>query len=160
MLYITEKSGSVVVCISPLTSLMIDQREKYTPKGLIAEFVGAEQIDPMVKSKVLNAEVQLVFNTPESIIENKTYRNMLLSPPYQERLVGLVVDEAHCVKLWGDQFRKAFAQIGTLRSLIPISVKVMALTATATTETFHVVTKRLANGVTCSGFCASTPGKH
>jgi len=72
------------------------------------------------------------------------YKNMLPSVPYQENLVALVVDEAHCVKLWGSQFRTAFAQIGTLRSLIPTSVNVMALTATATKETFHVVSEALA----------------
>ena len=49
-----------------------------------------------------------------------------------EKLMGLVVDEAHCVKTWGDDFRTAFSKIGTLRSLIPQHVKVMALTATCT----------------------------
>ena len=32
---------------------------------------------------------------------------MLLSPPYQENLVALAVDEVHCIKSWGDQFRKS-----------------------------------------------------
>ena len=66
---------------------------------------------------------------------------MLLSPAYQERLIALVVDEAHCVKMWGDEFQIAFSKIGSLRTLIPQKVHVMALTATATTETYHVVTK-------------------
>ena len=35
-------------------------------------------------------------------------------------------------------FRLAFAQIGELRSLIPASVNVIALTATATSETYTV----------------------
>ena len=68
---------------------------------------------------------------------------MLLSGPYQKKLVALVVDEAHCFKTWGDEFRQMFGEIGDLRSLIPSTVNMLALTATATTETFHVVTKRL-----------------
>lgn len=32
-----------MVCISPLTSLMIDQSAKFSPKGLRVEFVGEEQ---------------------------------------------------------------------------------------------------------------------
>lgn len=67
-----------------------------------------------------------------------------MSPKYQDKLVALTVDEAHCVKTWGDQFRKTFAMIGELRSLIPTSVNILALTATATTETFHIVVRRLA----------------
>ena len=140
---ITEKTGSIVVCISPLTSLMLDQRDKYSPRGLAAEFVGGEGNDLTVKARVLEGDVQLVFITPESAIQNKEYRSMFLSAPYQERLVALVVDEAHCIKTWGETFRKVFTQIGTLRSLIPNSVKVMALTATATTETFHIVSRKL-----------------
>lgn len=37
-----------------------------------------------------------------------------------------------------------FAKIGNLRSLIPNTVNILALTATATTETYYVVTQRLA----------------
>ena len=33
------------MCISPLTSLMMDQRAKYTPRGLQVKFVGEEQKD-------------------------------------------------------------------------------------------------------------------
>ena len=141
--FIEGTSGSIVLCISPLTSLMMDQREKYAPKGISSEFVGGDQTDPIVIKKILEGAVQLVFITPESIIENPLYRNMLLSQPYIDRLVALVVDEAHCVKLWGDKFRKAFGEIGDLRSLVSSSVKVMALTATATAETFSIVTKQL-----------------
>ena len=66
---------------------------------------------------------------------------MLLSVAYTDKLVAVVVDEAHCVRTWGDEFRTAFAQIGDLRSLIPTAVNIMTLTVTS--ETFDVVTRRL-----------------
>ena len=66
----------------------------------------------------------------------------LLSPQYQQNLVALVIDEAHCVKTWGDSFRKAFAEIGDVRSIVTSSVNVLALMATATKETY-VIVKRL-----------------
>ena len=68
---------------------------------------------------------------------------MLQSTVYAENLVALVVDEAHCVKMWGDRFRRASSQIDSLRSLIPSGVKVMALTATATLDTHRSVVQRL-----------------
>ena len=43
----------------------------------------------------------------------------------------------------GDNFRVAFAEIGSLRSLITPSVHVLALTATATQDTFDTVCERL-----------------
>ena len=122
---------------------MMDQCAKYCPKGLDVEFIGEAQTDKLRKERVLKGKVQLVYATPESIIENRKYREMLLSPPYQENLVALAVDEVHCIKSWGDQFRKSFSRIGDLRSLIPRSVKILALTATATYETVSVVIDKL-----------------
>ena len=122
---------------------MMDQRAKYIPRGLQTEFIGEAQADPAAKNKVLKGEAQLVFITPESIIRNSVYRNILMSPVYTQKPVGVVVDEAHCVMTWGDQFRTTFAKIGDLHSLIPSTVKMMALTATATSETLYVVTRRL-----------------
>ena len=43
----------------------------------------------------------------------------------------------------GDNFRVSFSKIGELRSLLPDKVSIMALTATATTETLKIVTDRL-----------------
>lgn len=117
--------------------------EIYAPLGLKTEFVGEAQTDCVARDRVLRGEVQLVFISPESIIGKEVYRKMLLSSQYKEKLVALAVDEAHCVKTWGDQFRKSFSMIGELRSLVPTPVKILAVTATATTETFHVVTQRL-----------------
>lgn len=122
---------------------MIDQRAKFTPRDLLTEFIGEAQTDRSAERKVLRGEIQLVLISPESILTISKYRDMLLSKVYKDKLVALVIDEAHCVKTWGDKFRTAFAHIGELRSLIPQEVKVMALTATATTMTFHVVCDRL-----------------
>ena len=65
----------------------------------------------------------------------------MLSSVYKEKLVCIAVDEAHCIKVWGAEFRPTFAEIGNLRSIIPSNV---ALTATATSETYHVVVHQLA----------------
>ena len=85
---------------------------------------------------------------------------MLQSKVCKETLTSLVIDEAHCVKLWYvyydcmkhdqikifyrvDVFRKAFAEIGNLRSILPYNVDVMALTATATKQMVECVVERL-----------------
>jgi len=49
---------------------------------------------------VLNGRVQLVYISPENLLGNARFRAMMLSDCYQRRLRALVVDEAHCVKLW------------------------------------------------------------
>ena len=122
---------------------MMDQCKRFSEKGVVAKFVGEAKTDKNVIKEVLEGRVQLLYITPESIILNRLYRNMLLSPVYKEKLAALVIDEAHCVKFWGDQFRQTFALIGDLRSLIQSNVKLLALTATATIETYQCVVKRL-----------------
>ena len=55
--------GSIVVYISPLTSIMMDQKEKFTPRNLSTEFIG-EQTDALAERKV-----QLVLILPESLLD-------------------------------------------------------------------------------------------
>ena len=43
----------------------------------------------------------------------------------------------------GKEFRQTFHEIGSIRSLIPKSVKIMALTATATQDTLDCVVEHL-----------------
>ena len=64
------------------------------------EYVGeARQNDSIVRN-VLQGSVQLVFISPETILHNHKFRTMLLLDVYRNRLVALVVDEAHCIKTW------------------------------------------------------------
>ena len=79
---------------------MMDQREKFLLQGLVVEFVGEAQTDEAATMNVLNGNVQLVYISPESLLLNRRYLSMLITPTYQQKLKALVVDEAHCVKLW------------------------------------------------------------
>lgn len=121
---------------------MLDQHKTFSQKGLKVDFVGEAQCDPTAESRVRTGLSQLVFISPESLITK--YRTMLLHQVYKDNLEAVVVDEAHCVRTWGDEFRVAFAEIGNLRSIIPPSINIMALTATLTSETLICITERLA----------------
>ena len=78
---------------------MMDQCKRFSEKGVVAKFVGEAMTDKNVIKEVLEGRVQLLYITPESIILNRLYRNMLLSPVYNEKLAALVIDETYCVKL-------------------------------------------------------------
>lgn len=54
-------------------------------------------------------DCQLDFITPEKMLNYERFRNTKI---YQEHLVALIVDEAHCIKTWGDNFRISFSKIG------------------------------------------------
>jgi len=75
---------------------MLDQQHKFFLKGIKAEFVGEAQTDFAVISRVVKGDVQLLFISPENLLNNDKYRSMLLKRPYKDNLVALAVDKAHC----------------------------------------------------------------
>ena len=64
--------------------------------GISAKFVGVQQDMALVKE----TKVQLLYISPEALLQNCQWREMLLSQPYRENLVAIAVDEAHCIVRW------------------------------------------------------------
>jgi len=79
---------------------MLDQREKVSQKGIVVDFVGDAQRDEEVIQNAVSGKIHLLYISPESLINNKNFHDMLHSDVYKENLKALVVDEAHCIKLW------------------------------------------------------------
>ena len=132
---------SIVLVVSPLIALMKDQVQTLQRKGVRGVYVG--DADEATRSQIHNGEFQLVFMSPEAVLTNPEWRDMLQSPVYQENLVAFVVDEAQCVKKWGETFRREFLHLGEVRSLVDPEVRIMALTATATKTTRKCVCNTL-----------------
>ncbi|EGO01687.1 hypothetical protein SERLA73DRAFT_24060, partial [Serpula lacrymans var. lacrymans S7.3] len=55
---------------------------------------------------------------------------VIRDPTFRENLVLLGVDEAHFVTAWGEEFRKAYNQIGRIRRRLPDHIPLVAVTAT------------------------------
>ncbi len=91
---------SIMICVSPLTALMMEQRDKLCTRGVSAEFVGELQQDISSMKGVESGQYQVVYISPEALIRNPQWREMLLSRPYRDNLVAYVIDEAHCIKKW------------------------------------------------------------
>ena len=82
-----------MLCVSPLVSLMIDQRDKFNH---MAEYIG-ELHEPTI---LANVKEELLFVSPESLMGNSLWREVLSSKLYKQSLVAFAVDEAHCIKYW------------------------------------------------------------
>ena len=52
------------------------------------------------EKRLRDGHYHIVFAHPETMISSKYGRELLLSKTYQENVVALVVDEAHCIVEW------------------------------------------------------------
>src|SRR6185503_3526897 len=119
----------LTVVISPLISLMKDQVDALTRRGLPATFVNSSLTASQVAdrlARVQRGEYKLLYLAPERFDFGKT----------AERLKGigvslLAVDEAHCISEWGHDFRPSYLRIAQVRERLGWP-PVVALTATAT----------------------------
>ena len=93
------RENGIVLIVSPLVALMKDQVASFETKGVSAVHL-AGNVSQEVKMEVVSGNYRLVFLSPEQLLTVKKWRIMLQSQVYRVQLVGLVVDEAHCVKKW------------------------------------------------------------
>ena len=57
---------------------MLDQTAKFSPQGLVTDFIGEAQIDNEATKQVLNGlpHLHVVFISPESIVNNPRFHNI------------------------------------------------------------------------------------
>ena len=85
-----------VVVFSPLIALMRDQVSAMERRNVSAVYTG--EADDKTESNILLSNYQLVFVSPEGLLTDDRWCDMLMNPVYPGKLVDLMVDEAHCVK--------------------------------------------------------------
>jgi len=74
--------------------------------------------------------------------KNSGFHQLLSSAAFAERICAVVIDEAHCIAQWGEDFREDYATLGTLRSFMPSRVPFLAASATLPPATLtHVQAK-------------------
>ena len=52
------------------------------------------------EEKLRDGHYHIVFAHPETLISSKYGRELLLSEQYQENVVAIVIDKAHCIIEW------------------------------------------------------------
>eukprot|EP00041_Stephanoeca_diplocostata_P033681 m.1118719 g.1118719 ORF g.1118719 m.1118719 type:complete len:971 (+) comp24386_c0_seq7:297-3209(+) len=129
----------IVVCVSPLISLMEDQVANLQAAGVASCQLSSSQKDSSLFSRVLQGEYRVVYITPE-FVSTQHYFLQRLNDTKSVSL--LAIDEAHCVSQWGHDFRASYRQLGNLRPIFP-GVPMMALTATASAAVERDIIKSL-----------------
>ncbi|MCU1285137.1 MAG: recQ [Acidobacteriales bacterium] len=123
--------GGLTIVVSPLISLMEDQVQQLRDRNLPALLLNSS-LEARAQREVITALKNgfsgLFYLSPERLFMPTTHALLNSLKPKL-----LVVDEAHCVSIWGHDFRPEYSRIGQVRQALA-SPPTIALTATATPE--------------------------
>jgi len=133
-------SEGLTVVVSPLIALMNDQVINLEEVGVAAATIHSNVPQDKlrdIETKLNSGQIKILYLSPEKINSEATQR-------YLSTLnVGLIaIDEAHCVSVWGNDFRPDYTQLAKLRRVFPQSA-FLALTATADAATQDDICKQL-----------------
>jgi superfamily II DNA helicase RecQ len=68
--------------------------------------------------------------SPEMCLSHPPFSKLMRSRNFTEDVAAIISDEAHCISPWGECFRKAFGELGRLRSFVSMTVPFLATSAT------------------------------
>lgn len=123
------------VVVSPLVALIKDQVNDLRGRRGIRPVQGITgNTSRVVQNEILrdtaNGQVRLLYVSPERLARDPVLRGAL----GRQQLNGVVVDEAHCVSVWGHDFRPEFRQVPASVATFETRPPRAGLTATATPE--------------------------
>ena len=140
-------SDGFSIIISPLKALIKDQMDNLQKRNIpVLSFYGdtTKNEKELLASEIYNHQntYHLIYTTPETIENNMQFREYLDVLEYRNKLDRFVIDEAHCISQWGNNFRPAYRGLEKIRDYYP-TVPIMALTATATPPVQEDIVKLL-----------------
>lgn len=131
----------VTLVVSPLIALMKDQLDGLPPAMRAAAASITSELTPAqargVVEDVARGRYRLLYVAPERLRQAPLLRALR-----QAGVARLVVDEAHCVSVWGHDFRPDYLAIAEARGALG-SPPVLALTATAPPRVARDILHRL-----------------
>ena len=133
------KEGMALV-ISPLISLMNDQVRALKSNGISAAALhsaSSSSENKVIDQQIQNKQLKVLYISPERALASKFQDYIAKS-----NISLIAIDEAHCVSIWGNDFRPEYAQLTQLTALFP-NVPVLALTATADKATQEDIKQQL-----------------
>lgn len=119
----------LTVVVSPLLALMHDQVGQLRARGIPAISLDS-LMSPGERQRaerdVRTGKARIVLVSPERLETPAFQRLCRDCPPWL-----LVVDEAHCVVQWGEEFRPSYSRIGAFLASLTARPVICAMTATA-----------------------------
>ena len=125
-------SDGLTVVISPLIALMDDQvsaLEQLNVKAGALHSNVDESKNREIIADIGNGSLKLLYVSPEKVLSNG-----FIGFLQRQNISLFAIDEAHCVSIWGNDFRPEYVKLAALKTEFP-DAPTIALTATADSAT-------------------------
>lgn len=128
------------IIVSPLIALMNDQVMSLRESGINA-YALHSNVDEGIKRKIAaeieEGKVKLLYLSPEGLLTESMVNYLS-----KKKINLIAIDEAHCLSMWGNDFRPEYVKLSALKSYFP-DVPIMAVTATADKATQKDIVDKL-----------------
>ncbi|KAI0350269.1 P-loop containing nucleoside triphosphate hydrolase protein [Trametes cingulata] len=131
-LLLPENRKKIMAVISPLKALQNDQARRFRLAGISARAVNGDTWDKSLATALLDGAVQAAFTSPEMFLKHPESREVFSKLGSKDSVLGLIVDEAHCISQWGGDFRPVYGELSSLRATVPMGTPVGCFSATMT----------------------------
>ncbi|KAJ6481357.1 P-loop containing nucleoside triphosphate hydrolase protein [Mycena vulgaris] len=132
-----------VLIISPLKVLQEDQAARFEAIGLAAAAVNGDTYTRQMKDALDKQSLNAILTSPEMCFTHPGFRKWLRSEPTAQRLLAVIVDEAHCASQWEGDFRPHYSMLNSPRTLLPVGRPVLATSATLNPEALRDICSNL-----------------
>lgn len=128
--------NSLVIVVVPLNAIIAQQIQKL---GSMAICLSRGKDLPT--NHIADGTVRYIFTHPEDILNNRRITDFFRQDSVKTLNTYLVIDEAHCILDWGEDFRPDYRRLCQLRAIF--SCRVLALSATVTSVGQKEIIKNL-----------------
>ena len=145
-----EAGRGPALLISPLLALMRNQIAAAARMGVKAETINSDNQSRWreVEAAIRRDEADVVLISPERFANERFNSDVL--PEIAHRVSLLVVVEAHCISVWGHDFRPDYRRIERTLRTLPRNVRLLATTATANNRVRGALQETLGPNLTTS----------
>jgi hypothetical protein len=133
-----DKTISIVIL--PLNQIGKEQSRYIKQIGGRPCFLNKETINDKVLVDIRNAKYTHILMSPELAVGDQ-FRGVLSASTFSSKIALVVVDEAHLVAQWGQDFRMDYARLNLLRNILGREVPWFACSATLDSATLSEVIK-------------------
>jgi bloom syndrome protein len=102
---LSEKRKQIVIVVTPLVALMNDQVAQLRSRFNINAHAWSD--NSISFEHLSSGKIPIIYMTPEKLKESGHARNTLRMLAAKDFIGMFVIDEAHCISTWGQDFRDA-----------------------------------------------------